>query len=152
MTLLIVLTLLLSNQINAQDTSFNGKSYPKISVENILIWLNMNRQSWQSKMQTYDFDKEIYSEGSPKFLLYLNSNFSKVLSLSKKYDTVEIRLANVSDEPNETLLLDLFNQLEPYYVSDYEGSSIFNFTFENNKYQFFVSNLERADLIIVKKL
>lgn len=148
----MILLLFCSNNIIAQSQTFNGKSYPTISIESVIHWLNMSRQNWQSQMQAYNFDKQIYSEGSPKFMLYLNSDFSQVLSITKDFGTLEIQLMNISSNPSPKILQDLYNQLEPFFVEKDKGSNVFKFRYENVTYQFYVGNLERGDMIFVKKI
>lgn len=152
LTIILFFLFSVTNNLLAQDNSINGKIYPEISISNIIDWLNMDRVTWQSKMQKYDFDNENFAEGSPKFIIYLNSASTLILEISKKYDLIEIILVNATDSSYKKPLINLYNDLEPYYESSYNNANIFSMNYEGYKYSFYIDSDKTGDLIYIKKI
>lgn len=152
LTIILFFLFSVTNNLFAQDNSVNGKIYPEISISNIIDWLNMDRVTWQSKMQKYDFDNENFAEGSPKFTIYLNSESTLLLIVSKKYDLIEISLINFTDTSYKKPLINLYNELEPYYESSNNNANIFSMNYNGNKYSFYVDSSKESDLIFIKKI
>lgn len=138
--------------VMAPESSIPGfKSSAKIvkaSVNNLITMYNMTTLEWETEMKKLpDYKGPYYNpdvSGAP--VEYTTSINTSIHSVLKTPSSISIDYLHAS---MPSVMENLFNELEPYYVGYENGLQIFFVTKNGIKYKFFLSRSEDGDLVVM---